>query len=154
MASTTPRTRQGGQIVESFSGDKYRLMESIFSWEEDIAFLASQPGYDREIGLKHRIAKRKLAYEWLRELKTEFDDLYHQGLKLLVNSDVDRPDFQRALWRLKLTFYRRVAFVKLCLLWRAPAADEVRQLSTALENLIGYACIIRDESVLPYPIRG
>jgi len=137
--------------LDSFSGEKYRLLESIFSWEEDIAFLAAQPGYDPAIGLRHRIAKRKLAYEWARALRSEFDEVYRQGLLLLVNLKTDRPDLQRDLWRLKVTFYQRFVLLKLHLLWRAPAADEVRRLSTALEYLIGYGWIIRDESLLPCP---
>jgi len=137
--------------LDSFSAEKYRLLESIFSWEEDIAFLASQPGYNPAIGLRHRIAKRKLAYEWARELRAEFDEVYRQGLLLLVNLKTDRPDLQRDLWRLKITFYRRFVLLKLHLLWRAPAADEVRRLSTALEYLIGYGWIIQDESLLPCP---
>jgi hypothetical protein len=134
--------------VESFSGDKYRLLESIFSWEEDIAFLSSQPGYDPAIGLQHRLAKRKLADEWIRDLRAEFDEVYRRGLILLVNSATERMDLQRALWRLKITFYRRIVLLKLRLFWRASAANEVRQLSTALEHLIGYGCIIQSESRL------
>ena len=143
-----PRTGEEAVIVESFSGDKYRLLESIFSWEEDIAFLSSQPGYLPAIGSQHRIAKRKLANEWIRELRAEFDEVYRRGLILLVNSATERPDLQRALWRLKFTFYRNVVLLKLRLFWRSPAANEVRRLSTALEHLIGYGWIIQGESHL------
>jgi hypothetical protein len=133
--------------VESFSGEKYRLLESIFSWEEDVAFLASETGYSPKIGLRHRKAKRKLAYEWLRQLRAEFDEVYRQGLVLLMESPIERPDLQRSLRRSRITFYKRMTLLRLRLLWCSPAADDVRCLRTALEDLIAYGWIIQEETI-------
>jgi hypothetical protein len=133
--------------MESFSGDKYRLLESIFSWDEDIAFLESQPGYDPRIGKDLRAGRRKLAYEWVGELEVEFDELHRQGLVILIHSDVERTDLMRALRRLKFTFYTRVVLLKVQLHWRAPLVDDLRRLRMVFEQLIGYRCIIQDDLI-------
>ena len=132
--------------MESFSGDRYRLLESIFSWEDDIRFLASQPGYNPKIGRQHRNAKRKLAYAWLEELRADFDEVYREGVRALVDSPISEqdPNLIFAFERVKFTFRKRMLFARLRLLWEAPAADDVRRLSTAFEHLISYNCIITD----------
>ena len=132
--------------MDQFSGERYRLMESIFSWDEDIAFLASLPGYNPRIGRRHRIAKQRLAREWLGELRAEFEKVYSLGLWMVVHSDVDRPDLCRTLWRLKVAFYRTFVIVRLRLAWSAPVADEIRFLTIALEHMIAYSRVIRGQS--------
>jgi hypothetical protein len=77
--------------VES-SSDKYRLLESVFSWEDDLDFLASQAGYSPEIGRRHRKTKQALACDWISELQKEFDELYEGGLSLVANAPVDSRD--------------------------------------------------------------
>jgi len=129
---------------ELLSRDSYQLLESIFSWEEEIRFLSSQPGYHPRIGINHRKAKRKLAHRFLNNLRADFDGIYREALLLLVDSDVERPDLLRSLWHLKLTFYRRLAIVKVRLLWSGSVPEEIRALSTALEHLIAYNFIIKD----------
>ena len=133
---------------DSISGDKHRLLESIFSWEEDIVFLKSQPGYHAGIGTRHQAAKRRLAFQWIRELQKEFEKLCAQGRVLLVQSDRDRSDLVQALFRLQFSFRKRVLFLKLRILWKAPALEDVRLLTTALEHLIAYHCIIEEDVAL------
>ena len=131
-------------------GDKYRLLESIFSCEEDIAFLESEPGYHPWIGGRHRAEKRKLAFLWIRELQRDFNELYEQGKLILVHSNRDRSDLLKALLRLRFTFRIRVFFLKLRLRFTSPALDEIRILASAFEHMICYCRIIEDDAtVLP-----
>lgn len=134
--------------MESFSAEKYRVLESIFSWEEDIAYLESEPGYSPAIGRNLRRARRKLAREWIRELRAEFNRLYRQGQLLLVSAEVERPELVGALWRSKLTFYKVLARLEIRLFLNSSTADEVRRLTTTFENLIGYGWIAQEELAL------
>jgi hypothetical protein len=131
--------------VESFSSDKYRLLESVFSWDEELAFLASQPGYGPDIGHRHRNIKRKLACDWISELQGEFEELFQKTLSLLANSEVDRPDLHKTLWRLKFTFTVRSALLRLRLRWDLPVLNDVQQLTITFERLIGYSLIINQD---------
>ena len=131
--------------MESLSSDKYRLLESVFSWEDDLNFLASQPGYSLEIGRRHRKTKRALACEWISELQREFDELYDGGLSLVANSPVDRPDLNEALRRLKFTFTVRSVVLRLRLRWGLAVPRDLKELITTFEVLIGYSCIIHQD---------
>ncbi len=130
------------------SGEKYRQLESIFSCKEDIQFLQSEPGYHPSIGRRHRAAKRKLAFQWIRALQRDFDTVYNRGSRLLVRSDHSRPDLVRALLRLKFLFRIQVLFLRLRLVCYAPVFHEIRLLTTAFEQMIGYCCIIQHDSSL------
>lgn len=136
-------------MEEPVSGDKYRFLESIFSWEEEIEFLETQPGYHPSMGIRHRKAKKKLAWRWISELRVDFEELHREAILVLITSHVDRPDLLRALWQLKLNFYYRLALLELRLLCRCPVTNRIRSLSTVLEHLIGYTCIVREEMRVP-----
>jgi hypothetical protein len=135
----------GSDTVDSFSSDKYRLLESVFSWEDDLEFLASQPGYSREIGHLHRKTKRALACNWIAELQREFNELHEAGLALVVNSPVERGDLNDALRRLKFTFTVRTAILRLRLRWGLAVPQDIQELTIIFERLIGYSCIIRQD---------
>ena len=132
-------------ILESFSSDKFRLLESMFSWDEDLDFLSSQPGYSLEIGRRHRKLKRQLACDWISELRGEVEELFQSGLSLLVNSPVDRPDLNRALYRLKYTFIVRSALLRLRLHWGLPVKTDIQTLTMMFERLIGFSLIINQD---------
>jgi hypothetical protein len=131
--------------VEFLSSDKYRLLESIFSWEEDICFLESQPGYSLEIGRRHRKLKRQLACDWVSEIQAEFQKLFDQGMSLVVNSPVESHDLDRALHRLKYTFIFRSAILRLRLQWGLPVKADIQEITMTFERLIGYSYIITQD---------
>jgi hypothetical protein len=128
--------------MESFLGERYERLESIFCCKEDIAFLASEPGYTREIGRRHRQGKRKLAFQFIHELQKDFNNLYQQCLILLTSSKVECADFDRSLRRLRFSFAKKVFLFRLRLLWGFPSRDDARNLREAFEQLIGCGCII------------
>jgi hypothetical protein len=134
--------------VEFISSDKYRLLESIFSWEEDLCFLESQPGYNLDIGRRHRKLKRQLACDWVAELQREFEELFHQGLSLLVGSTVERRDLDKALHRLKYAFIFRSALLRLRLQWGLPVKTDIQAITMTFERLIGYGYIIAQDFTL------
>ncbi len=134
--------------MNSEFGDKYRLLESIFSCEEDIAFLKSEPGYHPRIGRRHPADKRKLAFQWIRELQRDLNELYEQGNLILVHADRDRSDLLKAMLRLRCTFKRRVFFLKLRLHWTSPAIDEIRVLASDFEHIICSCRIIEDDAAI------
>jgi hypothetical protein len=134
--------------MESFSAEKYRVLESIFSSEEDIAWLESEPGYTPAIGRNLRAARRKLGREWIRELRAEFNRLYRQGQLMVLSSGIERPDLVQALWRSRWTFYEVLARLEIRLFLNSSTADEVRRLTTAFEHLIGYGWIAQEELAL------
>src|SRR6266700_2874858 len=119
------------ESVDSFSAEKYRAIESIFSWHEDLLFLQSEPGYTPAMGRHFMKARRMLARRWLAELRADFDRLYRQGRFILVSSSTDRPDLVQHLWRVKRTFYQNLFYLEFCLLLGRPLGDHTRQLLTA-----------------------
>ena len=132
--------------MDSFSGEKYKKVESLFSWREDLIFLKSQSGYTPAIGRTFRRARRNLTCRWLNEIRADFDRLYRESELILVDSPVDRPDLARELLRLRLQFYRNLIILRIRSMIGRSLTHEIGALTFAFENLIGY-CLIADEEV-------
>jgi hypothetical protein len=135
-------------MLELFSGDHHRLIaRQIFCWEEEISILRTVPGFTTQIGRNHRTGKQKLAHQWLHGLRVDFEAVYYYNLALLNRtSGAEWPNMTRTLRRLKLTFYKRAALLKICLLCRIPKKEKIFELVAAFEELIGYGWVIQDGS--------
>jgi hypothetical protein len=133
--------------MESFSGERYKRLESIFNWEEEIAVLASEPGFTPDMGRRHRQAKRKLAFEWIHELQKDFNNLYRHCLVLLASSRVKRADLDRSLQRLRFSFAKEVLLFRMHLLLRFQSPDGARNLRTIFEQLTAYGYIISQDGI-------
>src|SRR5579862_2862444 len=113
--------------MNSFSAEKFRTLEAIFSWKEDLAVLESEPGYTLSIGRGFCRARSRLGRRWIREVRAEFDRLYRHGQMILVASPVDRPDLVRDLWRVKRNFYRNLILLEIRLFLNLSLASDVRR---------------------------
>jgi hypothetical protein len=133
--------------MESFLGERYERLESIFCCKEDIAFLASEPGYTREIGRRHRQGKRKLAFQFIHELQKDFSNLYRHCMELLTFSGVERTDLDRTLRRLRFSFGGEVLLIRIRLLLGFQSRDDARNLRTIFEQLIAYGYIISQDGI-------
>ena len=132
--------------MDSFSGQKYREVEPVFLWREDLDFLRSQPGYNGSIGREFCRSRRSLARRWVKQIRADFDRLYTQGQLILVNSRVDRPDLVRALFRLRLEFYRNLLLLHFRISFGNTLGGEIRALTIAFESLIGYTLIANEDT--------
>ncbi|MDQ1469355.1 MAG: hypothetical protein QOJ99_835 [Bryobacterales bacterium] len=131
--------------MEPFSGEKYREVESLFSWRDELSFLQSQSGYQASIGREFKESRQRLANRWLAQIRAEFDELYEKGQLLLIQSSVDRPDLVTALFRVRTRFYRTFVSLRLRLLIGCSLQRHARVLTTSFEELIGYTLIAEAE---------
>ena len=83
--------------------DKYRPMERLLR-EEDLRFLAAQPGYTAGLGRQFRSERRRVFRGYLRSLRKDFRQMALACQLLLIHSAADRKDLASALLRQRVTF--------------------------------------------------
>jgi hypothetical protein len=125
--------------IQEVCASRYRPMERLLR-PEDFDFLASQPGYTRQIGRRLRSERRKVFRGYLRWMKRDFDHVCLALQLLMVNSMVDRPDLASVLVRQKAAFHMAMVAVEFRLLLHACGVDrmvDVRDLVGVLDALGG-----------------
>lgn len=136
LASRLDAEQCTDEWLDNFSTSDYAPMERLLN-EKDFEFLARQPGYRPEIGRQLRAERREILDGYLQLLTRDFNQLHAIAKMMLVSSTEDRPDFDKALWRQRITFYYAVTAVRLRLAlmplgWTAP---DVSKLIEPLESI-------------------
>ena len=101
--------------VEPFSLDRYTPMMRLVS-EDDLAFLAAQPGYRPEIGRRLRRERRAIFRMYLRALAADFARLHRAARKMVADSPERHSELVGLLIRYQLLFWRRMAMIELRLI--------------------------------------
>jgi hypothetical protein len=122
--------------VDEFSLTRYQAMMGLTS-EEDFEFLAAQPGYRKEIGMRMRRERRRIFRMYLRALAADFRSLHAAARTLVAEAPERHADLVGLLIGCQLRFWRRMALVELRLLTptaRLPKLD-MAPLLQPLESL-------------------
>ncbi len=119
-----------------FSISRYQPMEHLVS-EDDFAFLASQSGYEPEIGVRWKRERRRIFRLYLDELKRDFRRLHAEARAMAANADAESAELVGILMRQQLTFWRAMAGLELRLALRAAGIGrvDVRPLIELLEAM-------------------
>jgi hypothetical protein len=108
------RRNRAGDSGESsgFSISRYQPMEYLLSGE-DFAFLASQPGYQPEIGARWKRERRRIFRLYLDELKRDFQRLHAQARVMAAHADAESAELVGILMRQQFAFWRAMAGLEL-----------------------------------------
>src|ERR1700678_1608564 len=107
LASRFDAQQCTAEWLDRFSVKSYAPMERLLD-RNDLAFLASQPGYRPEIGKRLMAERRKIFRAYLRLLVRDFNQLIGIGKLMVVYSNLDQQEFARSLGRQQVKFYARV----------------------------------------------
>jgi hypothetical protein len=122
--------------AEEFSLLRYQPMMRLTS-EEDFEFLAAQPGYRKEIGMRLRRERRRIFRMYLGALSADFRSLHAAARQMVADSPERHADLVGSLVGCQFTFWRRMLLVELRLLMptaRLPKLD-IRSLLEPMESL-------------------
>jgi len=122
--------------LDQFSLKTYAPMERLLD-PGDLAFLASQPGYQPEIGKRLMAERRRIFRAYLRLLVRDFNQLMAIGKLMVVFSSQDQQEFARSLWRQQIRFYARICalHVQLALYPWGWTAVDARGLLASLDSM-------------------
>jgi len=120
--------------LQDFSISRYEPMARLLS-EQDVHFLASRPGYRREIGDKLRRNRRRILRLYLRELAADFQMLHAEARKLAAVSPEQHSQLVGSLVAQQFTFWRALAVIeaRLILPNAAPTNLDLRGLIASVE---------------------
>jgi hypothetical protein len=132
------RGKRTGDLGETggFSISRYQPMEHLLS-SEDFAFLASQPGYQPEIGARWKRERRRIFRLYLDELKRDFQRLHAEARAMAANADAESAELVGILMRQQFAFVCAVAGLEVRLALRAVGIGkiDVRPLIELLEAM-------------------
>lgn len=132
------RGKRAGDFGESsgFSISRYQPMEHLLSGE-DFAFLASQPGYEPEIGTRWKREGRRIFRLYLDELKRDFQRLHAEARVMAANADAESAELVEILMWQQVAFWRAMAGLEVRLALRATGIGkvDVRPLIELLEAM-------------------
>jgi hypothetical protein len=130
--------KRAGDFSESggFSIARYQPMEHLLSGE-DFAFLASQPGYQPEIGARWKRERRRIFRLYLHELKRDFQRLHAEARVMAANAGAESAELVEILMRQQFAFWRAMAGLEVRLALQAAGIGkvEVRPLIELLEAM-------------------
>jgi hypothetical protein len=112
LASRFDAQQCTAEWLDGFSLESYAPMERLLG-EDDVKFLASQPGYRPEIAQRLMAERRKIFAAYLGHLVRDFNQLVEVGKFMIVYSTRDQQEFARRLWRHQASFYWAVCSVRL-----------------------------------------
>jgi len=112
LASRFDAERCTAEWLDRFSLQSYAPMERLLD-RNDLAFLASQPGYRPEIGKRLMAERRRIFRAYLRMQVRDFNQLIGIGKLMVVYSNQDQQEFARSLGRQQVKFYARVCALHL-----------------------------------------
>jgi len=69
-----------------------RLLHNV-----DVEFMKTFPGYTGSIGKTFRIKRARLFRQYLRDLETDFLQINGAIRMVMLNSQIDRPDYQEPI---------------------------------------------------------
>jgi|SRR5271170_1040069 len=126
LASRFDRESNAAEWLDEFSLASYAPMRRLLD-QRDIEFLKKQPGYHPALAKSLRRERRKALIGYLELMIADFNQLLHIGRLMLINSNIDRPEFARTLWRQQIRFYASVCSIR-CKLALSPLGLRVERL--------------------------
>lgn len=140
LASRYDARQCTAEWLDSFSLESYAPMERLLG-EDDVRFLASQPGYHSEIAQRLMSERRKIFVAYLGRLVRDFNQLVGVGKLMIVYSTQDRQEFARQLLRQQVRFYAGVCSVRLQLAlyplgWTGADAHRLVAALTTMRNQV------------------
>jgi hypothetical protein len=100
---------------EGFSFDRYAPMTRLAT-DEDLVYLAAQPGYRPEIGSRLRRDRRRIFGMYLHALAHDFHRWHSMAWRRATKSQEQEARLLRLLMRQELTFWRAVVTIEVRLL--------------------------------------
>ncbi len=89
--------------IDELSVERYRPMLRLLS-EDDLRFLASQPGYTSAVARRFRAQRCQIFRGYLRWLQSDFDRVCTALRLLMLHSQHDRPDLAAILLKERIAF--------------------------------------------------
>jgi hypothetical protein len=126
------------QIASELNMERYRPMARLFD-DRDLQFLASRPGYRKELGARLRRSRRRVFRMYLAELSADFHGLHAAARRIVADAPEQHADMVGMLVRQEITFWR-VLFgieVRLALDWAGLGSADARGLLEMVEKLHG-----------------
>ena len=111
LASRLDRASDAGEWLDGFSLESYAPMRRLLD-QSDLEFLKKQPGYHPDVVKTLRVERRRAFIDYLGLMIADFNQLLSIGRLMLVHSQVDRPEFARALSRQQVKFYVAVCAIR------------------------------------------
>jgi hypothetical protein len=105
------RRPAGGRDMEGFSLARYEPMLRLLR-DDDLEFLAAQPGYKPEIGKKLRADRRRIFRLYLTELVSDFRRLHATARLAVADSPAENSKLVGVLMRQEVTFWTALAIVE------------------------------------------
>jgi hypothetical protein len=124
LASRVDPEAGAAEWLDGFSLESYAPMWRLLD-QSDIEFLRKQRGFRPELAKRLQAERRKAFIDYLWLMTADFNQLLKIGRLILVSSNVDRPEFGRALGRHRKKFYFTVCAIR-CKLALAPLGFHVQ----------------------------
>jgi len=124
------------EAVPKITMERYRPMARLFD-DQDLQFLASRPGYRREMGARLRRSRRRVFRMYLAELSSDFHRLHAAARRIVADAPEQHADMVGMLMHQEVTFWR-VLFgieVRLALDWAGLGSVDARGLLEIVEQL-------------------
>jgi hypothetical protein len=118
LTSRFDRDAVAAEWLDGFSLESYAPMRRLLD-QSDFEFLRKQPGFRPALAKRLHAERRKAFIDYLWLMIGDFNQLLRIGRLILVRSNVDRPEFARALGRQRNKFYFTVCAIR-CKLALAP----------------------------------
>ncbi len=120
---------------DGFSQERYEPMIALLA-EEDLIFLAAQPGYRPHIGAKLRRERRRIFRLYLQDLAQYFHRLHAEARILVADSQKEHADLVGVLVRQQFTFWCAIFRIEARLLTHAGFGKvDVRGLVEGIEAM-------------------
>jgi len=116
--------------------DRYRPMARLLD-SADLRFLASRPGYRREVESRLRESRRRIFRMYLAELSADFQRLHAAARRLVAEAPEQHADLVPLLMRQQIAFWRSLLEieVRLALTWAGFAPANANRLLEIVEQL-------------------
>jgi hypothetical protein len=101
--------------AEGFSLGRYEPMVRLLS-EDDLVFLAAQPGYRPEIGAKLRRERRRIFRLYLQDLAQDFHRLHAEARTMVADAQKEHAELVGVLIRQQVAFWRAMLAIEMRLL--------------------------------------
>jgi hypothetical protein len=134
LGEVSPETAP--QTTPESTLDRYRPMARLLD-SEDLRFLASRPGYRREVGARLRDSRRRVFRMYLAELSADFHRLHAAARRMAAEAPEQHADLIPLLMRQQIAFWRALVGieVRLALSWAGLAPADARGLLDIVEQL-------------------
>ena len=136
LTSRFDRDAVAAEWLDGFSLESYAPMRRLLD-RSDFEFLRRQPGFRPALARRLQAERRKAFIDYLWLMIGDFNRLLKIGRLILVSSNVDRPEFARALGQQRNKFYFTVCALR-CKLALAPLGlrADGPELLDSLESML------------------